>query len=68
MISLVHFNLIWQYSVLGDVEIYERRMKGCRWMGDTMNDTEGSDPQEVEVPLSVMQVVDVIDGLEVVLV
>jgi hypothetical protein len=68
MISLVHFNIIWQYSVLGDPQIYERRMKGCRWMGDTMNDTEGSDPQEVEVPLSVMQIADVIDGVEVVLV
>jgi hypothetical protein len=33
-----------------------------------MNDTEGSDAQQVEVPLSCVKIVDVIDGVEVVLI
>lgn len=67
LISLVHFDIQYQYSPPGSVEIYERRILGCRVLGDTMNDTEGSDAQTVEVPLSVIKIVDVIDGVEIVM-
>lgn len=67
MISLVHFDFIWHMTPPGDVEIYERRVFGCRVIGDTMNTAEGTDAQEVEVPLSVASIVDIIDGKEVVL-
>jgi hypothetical protein len=68
LISLVHFDIQYQYSPPGSVKIFERKILGCRVIGDTMNDTEGSDPQEVEVPLSVIKIVDVIDGVEIVLI
>lgn len=68
LISLVHFDIQYQYSPPGSVEIYERKILGCRVIGDTMNDTEGSDPQVVEVPLSVIKIVDVEDGVEIVLI
>jgi hypothetical protein len=68
LVSLVHFDIIYQYSPPGALKINERRILGCRVIGDTMNDTEGSDAQEVEVPLSCVKIVDVIDGVEIVLI
>jgi hypothetical protein len=68
LVSLVHFNISYSYSPPGSTEIFERKILGCRISGDTMNDAEGSDPQTVEVPLSVASIVDVIDGKEVVLI
>lgn len=67
LISLVHFNIQWLMTPPGDTEIYERRIKGCRVIGDTMNLAEGVDAAEVEVPLDVKVVADVIDGFEIVL-
>jgi hypothetical protein len=64
--SLVHFDIQYQYSPPGSVEIFERKILGCRIIGNTMNDTEGSDAQQVEVPLSCIKIVDVIDGVELV--
>ena len=68
MISLVHFDIQIQHSVPHDDEIYERIVRGARVTGDTLNAAEGSDAQEAEVPLSVIEIVDIIDGVEVVLV
>ncbi len=67
LISLVHFDIIWQMTPPGDPDIYERHVRGARVVGDTMNAAEGTDAQEVEVPLSVATIVDIIDGKEVVL-
>jgi hypothetical protein len=67
LVSLVHFNIQVQHTPPGDTEIYERRIKGCRVMGDTLATAEGTDADQVEVPLSVIEVVDLIDGVEVVL-
>jgi hypothetical protein len=66
VISPVKFDLQFQYSLIGDEEIYECRIKGARYMGRTRNDSEGTDPSEVEVTLSVLEVVDVVDGTEVI--
>lgn len=66
-VSLVQFQLNIQFTPPGDIEIYERRIKGCRLAGSTMNATEGTDAQLIEVPLNPIEVVDVIDGIEVVL-
>lgn len=65
-VSLVTFNLNFVHSAPGDPNLYEVRLKGCRYLGRTLNTAEGTDPDQVEVPLSVLQVVDVIDGEEVV--
>lgn len=64
-VSLVHFGFQVQFTPPGSDEIFEIRIKGCRLMGRTLNATEGTDAQQVEVPLNVKQIVDVIDGEEV---
>jgi hypothetical protein len=65
LIRFVHFNIAYQYTPQGDPEVYERRVKGCFISGTAMNGAEGTDPSEVEVPLSVVEICDVIDGVEV---
>lgn len=68
ILTLVHFGIQIQHTPPGDAEIYERLIKGCRVLSDTMNSAEGSDAQQVEVALSVIQIVDIIDGVPVVLI
>jgi hypothetical protein len=68
LISRVFFDISYKYTVDGDPEIYERKLKGCRYAGDTMNTTEGTDADKVEVPIRVREIVDMIDGVECVLV
>jgi hypothetical protein len=65
LLRFVHFNIAYQYTPQGDTEIYERRIKGCFMTGAAVNGAEGTDPSEVEVPLSVAEICDVIDGVEV---
>jgi hypothetical protein len=67
VVGLVVFGVQMQWTPLGSVEIFERRVKGARIIGDTIDGAEGSDADTVEVPLSVMEIVDIIDGKEVVL-
>lgn len=67
LVSLVVFDIVVQHTPPGDVEIYEMRLKGCRTSGRTLNGTEGVDPDQVELPLSIGELVDVIDDVEVVL-
>lgn len=66
-IALVTFNVTIQHTPPGSVEVFERRIKGCRVTGNAMNNAEGTDADQVEVPLNPIQVVDMIDGEEVVL-
>jgi hypothetical protein len=67
IISLVHFQVQVQHTPEGEDEIFEYRIKGCRVMGATVNDAEGTDAEQVEVPLSPIEIVDMIDGEEVVM-
>lgn len=48
--------------------IFETRLKGCRVIGRNISAAEGNDAQQVEVPLSVIEIVDIVGGKEVVLV
>ena len=66
LISLVNFGIQIQHTPPGSVEIYEQRLKGCRYLGRTLNSAEGTDAEQAEVPLHVKEIVDVIDGEEVV--
>ena len=68
LISLVHFQIKVAHTPPGDVEIYEMLIRGCRLMGRDMASAEGTDAQTVDVKLSPMQVIDIIDGEEVVLI
>jgi len=66
-ISLVHFSVHVQHTPQGSVEIYDRRGKGCRVLADTLASAEGTDADQIEVPISVIEIVDMIDGSEIVL-
>jgi hypothetical protein len=66
-ISLVTFNVQVQHTPPGSNEIFDRRAKGLRVIGDSMDLGEGVDADKVEVPVSVIEIVDMIDGKEVVL-
>lgn len=64
MISLVHFNIQIQHTPEGSEEIFERIIKGCRIAGVTKNGAEGSDADQVELTLNTIEIVDVVDGVE----
>ncbi len=67
LVGLVHFQIEVQHTPPGSEEIFQYIMKGCRLMGRTLNGTEGTDPDQVETPLSVIEIADIIDGEEVVM-
>lgn len=67
LVSLVHFGIQVQFTPPGDTEIYEYRIKGARLLGRTLDAQEGVDAQKLDVPLSVIEIVDMIDGQEVVM-
>lgn len=57
-ISLVHFTITYNYTPEGSTGIFQVIMRGCRYMGRTLNGAEGTDAQQVEAPLSVLEIVD----------
>lgn len=67
LISLVHFDFLMQWSAPGSAKIHKRRVLGARVLGDTISPAEGTDAQQVEVPLSVIKIADVVNGRDVVL-
>jgi hypothetical protein len=67
LISLVYFTVQVLHTPPGSTKIYERIWEGVRIVGDTMNGAEGTDAQEVEVPVSIIQIADMVDGQKVVL-
>lgn len=67
VLSAVVFNIVIQHTPPGDVEIYTLEIRGCKLAGDSYSFAEGTDADQVEVPLNIMQIVRIIDGQEVVL-
>jgi hypothetical protein len=68
VLTAVTFNIDFKHTPLNDVEIYQRLVQGCRVIGDTLDGAEGTDADQIEVPLSVIRIADVVDGKEVVLI
>jgi hypothetical protein len=66
-ISLVHFGFVVQHTPPGSVKVYERRLTGCRVLTDALNGAEGTDADSVEVGLSTIEIVDIVDGKKIVL-
>lgn len=62
--GLVHFSVIGFWTPPGSVEIFETRILGARLLGRTIATAEGTDPDELEVPISPGNIIDVIDGIE----
>jgi hypothetical protein len=64
-VGLVHFDLDYQYRMPNNPTLYGCRIKGARFGGREKNSTTGNAADIVTVPLSVIQVVDVVNGQEV---
>ena len=62
--GIIHFSVQFLWTPPGSVEIFETRVKGARMLGRTLATAEGTDPDELEVPISPGEIVDVIDGIE----
>ncbi len=67
LISLVHFDFQMLHTPPGSTRIFDRRVKGARVIGDSLNPAEGTEATKVEVPLSVIKIADMINGKELVL-
>jgi hypothetical protein len=69
LIRLVHFDITVEHTPIGSEEIFRRVYKGCHVMSNGKHDMkEGTDADQVEVPLSCAEIVDIVDGVEVVLI
>ena len=67
LISLGHFGIQYQYTPPGVGEIFETRIKGARVIGRTLNGAEGTEATTVDLTLSIIEIVDMIDGVECIL-
>ena len=64
-VSLVPMFVQVQHTPFGSTRIFDWRAKGVRLTGDSMDAGEGSEADKVEVPTSVIEIVDWIKGKEV---
>lgn len=68
VIGLVSFDVLIQHTPLGETEIYKTKIKGCRYLGDSDDMQEGNEADKIEVTLNPIEVVQIINGVEVVLI
>lgn len=68
LLSLAHYLVHVVWTPPGSTDLLEYKIKGCRVLGRTIASAEGNDAQQVEMSLSTIEVVDVIDGIEVIMV
>jgi hypothetical protein len=68
VIGVVAFDILIQHTPPGETEIYTVKIKGCRYLGDSDDMKEGNEADKVEVTLNPIEIVQIIDGQEVVLI
>jgi hypothetical protein len=67
LVSLVTFNVVVLHTVPGDDEIYHHEMRGCRLSSFDATMTQGTDAEEVAMDLAPLSNVQIIGGVEIVL-
>lgn len=67
IISLVSFDILIQHTPPGETEIYQTKIKGCRYLGDSDDMKEGTDADTLELTLNPIEIANIINGQEVVL-
>ena len=67
ILTLVHFGVQVLHTPFNSVEIFDRRIKGARVISDELKSAEGIEADTVPVGLSIIDIVDMIDGEEVAL-
>lgn len=63
-VSLVSFDIDYQYKMPGEVALKGTRIRGCRYLGRERNDSQGNAAALVTVPISCVSIVDVVNGIE----
>lgn len=64
LVSIPTFEILIQHTPPGETDIYKVKLKGCRYLGSSSDHKEGSDADQLEVTLSILEVVHIVDGLE----
>ena len=59
VLSLVHFDVQYQFTPPGSTRIYDRRLLGCRYLGDTLAASEGTDAQPVDIMLNPLRIIQI---------
>lgn len=67
IIGNVGFDVLIQHTPPGEFEIYQTKIKGCRYLGDSDDMKEGTDADKIEVTLNPIEIVNIVNGQEVVL-
>lgn len=67
LVSLVGFDIMIQHTPLGETEIYQVKLKGCRLLGRSHDMKEGNDADQIELQLNPIEIVEIVGGVEVVL-
>jgi hypothetical protein len=68
LIALVAFDIMVQHTPPGETEIYQTKIKGCRYLGDSDDMKEGNEADKVEVTLNPIEIVQIVNGEEIVLI
>ncbi len=68
LLGLSTFLINQQWSIPNDSRIFERRIKGCMLLGDSLDASEGTDAQTITLPCDPIQICDVKDGVEYILI
>jgi len=68
LVAAVSFEVLIQHTPLGSTKIYTTKIKGCRYLEDSDDMKEGSDPDQVEVTLNPIEIVNIINGVEALLI
>lgn len=66
-IGVVSFDVVIHHTPIVESEIYTTKLKGCRYLGDSDDMKEGNEADKIEVTLNPIEIVQIIDGVEVVL-
>jgi hypothetical protein len=68
LISLAAFDVLIQHTPQGETDIYTTKIKGCRLLGLSDDMAEGNEADKVELTLSPIEIVQIVDGVEVALI
>jgi len=55
-IGLIGFDFLLQHTPLGDSRIYQVRLSGCRWLGDSSDMKQGNEADMIESTLNPMEI------------
>jgi hypothetical protein len=66
-LSLVTFDIIITHSWLDDPEIYVLKLLNCRYLKETGKHEEGPEIETVDVTIDPLRIIEVVNGIDTVL-